>query len=273
MSLAQVHVVESLHPIENVRALYAAIKHLPRMPAGLLWIDAEAMRRLQEDDPLVRQALEAYVPTLVITFLVAHVRKIEAVYKGIPPVGYEFFLSQYAAPEVAPGSGLHVDSNEPEWESANIVWSSVYHVGPTHVKEGGGTVLFPEVPASKEVEARSFRRNTFEELEAIPALRQAVPFRENQLIAFDGRVHHYADRCAAHPGQPRIAFVVTAWESRPRFAPLFGHSLLSISEYRAFTESPEADVAAVGAYLAVRDRLGQEHTNDLANALERIAKM
>ena len=260
-------VVDHAFDAIEIATLYATLARYPRMPAGMLFVDIEDVDRLTRGDAEMRVALEAYLPRELVAFLptyVAEVRKVAPTSE--PVVGVEIFLSQHASSEPQAHPGLHVDSNEPTWDTAKVAWGSILHLGPERVLEGGATVFWPTLPVPDDVLARCFAPTTFEALEGLAIEWCVIERQVNRLLAFDGRLPHFAGRCRARPSEPRVALVVTGWSTVPRFARAGGFSHLTAAEYRAFTELPEAAL----------DRVRREATDgppELAAAMKKLASL
>lgn len=264
---------DDVHDVAVLRRLYQDLSVLPRMPAALLYISMVDLARLAAGDKSVFAALSAYVPESLVSFLPGHVDKVLALAPNamapsiLEPgqrelVGVEVFLSRHASMEHTPHGGLHVDANEPDWDSALVRWGSVFHLGPDHVPEGGGTAVYPRVPVPEQLMSYCFRYTTHDELDALAADWTVVPQKPNRLLVFDGRLPHYACRCRANPEAPRTALIVTGWATRPRFAPEQGYSKLTVAQYQAFTRLPEADVQRARGFLEL-----QRERGDMAQVL------
>lgn len=263
-----IRVADDAFDAAQVAGLYRALSRLGRMPAGLLYVPSPAW---QTDR---RAALGAYVPEELVTFLPTYVEKVRALYGDAPLAGIEIFMSHHASDQPAAHAGLHVDSNEPDWESAKVAWGSVLHLGPDEVLEGGGTAFWPTLPVPAKIMDRCFQPNTFDTLDALTSEWRVVDRKVNRLVAFDGRLPHYAARCRARPGEPRIALIVTGWSTIPRFAATDdGFSKLSPDEYRAFTELPEVHLDAVRAHQHMVRTIGEGPAASLARAMEKVLSM
>jgi len=216
------------------------------MPAGLFFIPTAELERLERGEAEVVGALGGYLPAELVGFLPAMVRAVRELAPPAEPIcGVEVFLSRHSSEEVCAHAGLHIDTNEPDWDSARVSWGSILHVGPTEILSGGGTTFYPRLPVPEAILARCFAPNTFDSLDALTAEWHHVERRENRLLAFDGRLPHYADRCQARPDAPRIALIVTGWTTLPRFARPGAFSPMTAAEYQAFTTAPEEHLAVV----------------------------
>lgn len=274
MSSEPIDVVDEAFPREEMDALYAALRLRPRMPASLLYIPAEDFAALEREEPGTVAALERYAPRALVRLLPRLVAKVRALRPSTAPlVGYEVFLSAHASEQHAQHAGLHVDANEPDWDTARVAWGSVLHVGPESVLEGGGTSFYPSLPVPPNVLARCFEPNSYESLAALSDAWVTVARKVGRLVAFDGRLPHFAERCRALPTSPRIALIVTAWETVPRFASPEPHvfSRLEPEEYVALTESPEEHLALVRDYARVAGEVGAERLAAIARAFDKVA--
>ncbi len=269
-----IRVLDDAFDLAELGSLYRALAPLPRMPAGLLYVPLPDFERLTRGDAAMRAALEAYLPRELVAFLPGYVAKAAAL---APPAeaicGIEVFLSQHASPEPAKHAGLHVDSNEPDWESARVSWGSILHVGPKDILGGGGTAFYPHLPVPEAILARCFAPNTFESLDALTTEWEVVERKQNRLLAFDGRLPHYAARCQARPEEPRVALIVTGWATVPRFAQEGGFSKLSPAEYRAFIEEPEANLGIARAHHDLGRALGEPRLTALDAAMRKVLVM
>lgn len=264
-SSALVRVVDDAFEPSEIRALYEALVRCTRMGAGLFYVDAADVARLTQGDEATVARLEAYLAPELVAFLPRYVAKVRAVAPTDEPVvGVEVFLSQHASPEPNKHAGFHVDSNEPAEATAKVAWGSILHLGPDEVIEGGSTVLWPTLPVPAEVMAHCFRPTTYEDLERLSSQWQVVERRTNRLLAFDGRLPHFAGRCRARPLEPRLALVVTGWSTVPPFASPGGFSCLTSSEYRAFTQLPEATLERV------RRGEGEDAPPELVSAMRKL---
>ncbi len=261
-----VRVIDDAFDASEIDALYMRLARYPRMPTNLLYVAVEDVERLAGGDNETTARLEGYLPRELVAFVPRYVERVRAVAPTNEPiVGVEIFLSQHASSEPQRHAGFHVDSNEPTWDSARVAWGSILHLGPKRVLEGGTTVLWPTLPVPAEVMAHCFQPTTYEQLDALSSDWLVVERRQNRLLAFDGRLPHFAGRCRAIPSEPRVALVVTGWATIPRFASPAGFSHLTAAEYRAFTELPEAVLDGV--------RRGEAGPPDLVSAMQKLAAM
>lgn len=269
-----IRVVDDAFDPSDVAALYEAMKRRGRMPASLLYVPKADFDALSAGDAKTIAALERYAPAELVRFLPRYVATVQATAPASDPLcGYEIFMSQHASEEAAGHAGLHVDANEPDWDTARVAWGSVFHVGPETVLEGGGTAFWPRLPVPKAVHERCFSPNTFESLDALTDEWLLVDRKPNRLVAFDGRLPHYAARCRARPDAPRIALIVTGWITVPRFAPAEPgvYSRLEPEEYLALTELPEHALAAVRDYERAASEVGPARLSAAARAMEKVA--
>lgn len=269
-----IRIVDDAFDRAEIDALYAALRPRGRMPASLLYIPREDFDLLARGDAATVATLERYAPRTLVAFLPKLVAKLLAVAPPSEPLtGFEVFMSQHASEAPATHAGLHVDANEPDWDTARVAWGSVLHVGPEAVLEGGGTTFYPRLPVPEHILARCFAPNTFASLDALTDEWVTVERRVNRLVAFDGRLPHYASRCRARPDAPRIALIVTAWATVPRFAPKEPHvfSRLEPEEYLALTESPEEHLAIVREHARLTAEVGVARLEAIARAMEKVA--
>lgn len=269
-----IKVEDDAFPRAEMDALYAALCLRPRMPASLLYVPREDFEALARGDAGTVAALERYAPAPLVALLPRLVAKVRGLYPTTAPlVGYEVFLSAHASEVHAQHAGLHVDANEPDWDTARVAWGSVLHVGPEAVLEGGGTSFYPRLPVPPDVLARCFEPNTYDALAALSKDWVTVGRRVGRLVAFDGRLPHFASPCRALPSAPRIALIVTGWETVPRFASPEPHvfSRLEPDEYLALTEAPEAHLALVRDYARVASEVGQARLEAIARAFDKVA--
>lgn len=244
------------------------------MPASLLYMPMSDFDALARGDAATVAALERYAPRELVSFLPRLVAKVREIAPSQAPlVGVEIFMSQHASETPATHAGLHVDSNEPDWDTARVAWGSVLHLGPERVIEGGGTAFYPRLPVPEHVHARCFSPSTFDALDALTNAWVVVERKVNRLVAFDGRLPHYAARCRARPDAPRIALIVTGWATVPRFAPPEPHvySRLEPEEYLALTELPEAQLAVAREWLRVADEAGEARLTAAVRAMRKVA--
>jgi hypothetical protein len=262
---------DDAHDPAVLHRLYQDLSVLPRMPAALLYIPMADLERLAAGDKTVASALAAYVPESLVAFLPAHVDKVRAMAPNQGDlVGVEVFLSRHASMDHTPHGGLHVDANEPDWDSALVRWGSVFHLGPDNVPEGGGTAVYPRLPVPEQLMSYCFRYTTHDELDALAADWTVVPQKPNRLLVFDGRLPHYACRCRAKPEAPRTALIVTGWATVPRCAPERGYSKLTVEQYQAFTHLPESDVQRARGFLELGRERGARVAQVLVDALSAI---
>lgn len=258
-----------------VAGLYRAMKGRGRMPASLLYMPKADFDELARGDATRIAALERYAPPELVRFLPGLVARIQELAPAVaePLCGYEIFMSQHASETPAGHAGLHVDANEPDWDTARVAWGSVFHVGPEAVIEGGGTAFYPRLPVPTHVHERCFAPNTFDSLDALTGEWVVVDRKVNRLVAFDGRLPHYAARCRARPDAPRIALIVTGWITVPRFAPADPHaySRLEPDEYLALTELTESALAAVRDYERAASEVGHARLTAAARAMAKVA--
>lgn len=269
-----IRVVDDAFDREEVDALYRAMATRGRMPISLLYVPKEDLTRIAEGDATSTATLERYAPRELVRLLPRLVAKvIEVAPPSEPLCGFEVFMSQHASETTATHAGLHVDANEPDWDSARVAWGSVFHVGPESILEGGGTSFYPRVPVPPHIHERCFMPNTFDSLDALTDEWVTVERRVNRLVAFDGRLPHYAARCRARSSAPRIALIVTGWATVPRFAPLVPgtYSRLEPDEYVALTELPEEHLAVVREYERAAESSGRARLEAAARAMTKIA--
>ncbi len=269
-----IHVLDDAFDPREVEALYHAMKQRGRMPASLLYMPKADFDDLARGDAKTIARLEEYAPKELVRFLPRYVERVlELAPVREPLCGYEIFMSQHASETPAGHAGLHVDSNEPDWDSARVAWGSVFHVGPETVIDGGGTAFWPRLPVPPHVHERCFAPNTFDSLDALTNEWVVVERKVNRLVAFDGRLPHFAARCRARPEEPRIALIVTGWITVPRFAPTEprAYSRLEPAEYLALTELPESHLGAVREYEQAASEVGRERLVAAARAMEKVA--